>query len=173
MNYINLFLFLVMIFLLINDFSKTKGKFMKAKIFHVIGLLFLIYFNYSCITWFIGVLYNLDKFYIVYNKDFGIMPGLLIMIDYIVLNIISLVVIICVFGLLKRNEKSRKFLLKLIPIIILVNIIPAYMGFYSKVKGDFQNYVKVLIVIGLSIILYGWVYFIYNSKLIKDFFNDK
>jgi hypothetical protein len=173
MIFLKILLLVAIIAILIKDLSLTKGRFIKAKIIHVLSIAFLIYYYASGFTWIAWLIQNFSNFRMAYNKDYGIIPSDLIMVDYAIYNALAAIVTICVLGLLVRSNYYRKLMLQIFPFIILTGTIVFYTGFQPKVHEFINDYISLIISLFGNLILNVWIYLAYRSKFMIEFFDDR
>jgi len=173
MIYVNTIFILFFTFILLKDYSLTKGKFIKAKIFNAIAIAFIIYYFRTSWVWLNWFILKADRMELAFTKDYGIISSSFMKIDYIIHNSLGAVATIAAIGLLSRNALSRKILLNLIPFLILTSTFQFYMGMLVKRIDGLNDYYTLLISFIASTILLGWIYILYKRKFMIEFFDEK
>jgi hypothetical protein len=173
MIYLNLFFILIFVSLLIKDYSLTKGMFMKAKIFHAIAIACLFSFFRTSWLWLNWFVLKASKMDLLFRRDYGIFSGSFMKIDYIINSSLGAIATIAAVGLLTRNALSRKILLNLIPFLILTTTVQAYSGIFTKRTDEINDYFLLVLCLIATSLLLGWIYLLYKSKFMIEFFDNK
>ena len=171
MNYFTLFGLAILTFGLINDYKADKGQNTKAKILHAICLTILIT-SYSGSFRILGMLTrNFDKVKERFSVDVGIVPGQIHFIFYLLHSALAMTVIVVAYQMIRRNEKSRRLLTILLPILALLEVFSFYRGWVIDGEDLGVNHALIFLV-GFLLIggLTSIIIAIYKSKSMATFF---
>lgn len=171
MNYFTLFGLVILTFGLIQDYKRDKGQNTRAKVFHAICLTILIA-GYAGSFRIIGTLTrNFDKAHERFSVDVGLVSGQLHFIFFLLHSILSMTIIIIAYQMIRRNQKSRKLLITLLPFLALLEIFGFYRGWIIEV-GDLGVNHGVILLMGFLLIggLTSVIVAIYKSKFMRIFF---
>ncbi len=150
------------------NYKKDIGKNKLAKVINpifVIGI-FIFYFSssYDKITW----LSNSEQTpFEILNNKVNIVPPLVNIITWFLYLILSITIIILSWGLIFRKPNYRKFFLKVIPVLWLLEC----FEINRIIEDNFGANYKILILsIVLLTILWVAIYLLYSSKLMAKFY---
>jgi hypothetical protein len=119
---------------LIQDYQRDKGKNMKAKVFHAICLTFLIA-SYAGSFKILGMLVrNFDEARERFSTNVGPIPGQIHWVIYLLHSVVVMTIIVLAYQMIRRNDKSRKLLVKLLPLAGLLEVFSFYRGWV--IDGD-------------------------------------
>lgn len=171
MNYFTLIGLGALLFGLIADYKKDSGQHTMAKILHAICLTMLI----GCYAGSFRILgtwiRNFDKVKERFTVDVGIVPGQLHFVFYLIHSALAMTTIVLAYRMISRHEKSRQWLIKLLPFLGLFEVFGFYRGWVAD--GDDLNLNHaVILFIGFLIVggLTSFVIAIYKSRAMTVFF---
>lgn len=170
MTLFTVFFILFFCIIIVYDFSKTKG-YIKAKILHVISLTFLFYNHLSCFQWLAWII-RYSEMQEKLTRQVGIISRELNFVQNVVYIVLGVVIMISVFGMLNRNDFYRRTLIKVLPFIIPSGAISFYTG-YTQHGPNLNDYVVLTIGFIVFTLLYLGIFFLYRSKFMIDFFEQK
>jgi hypothetical protein len=160
----------LIIIVLLSNYSRTRG-FLGAKILHFLSLLFLLYNHFQVIPWLINSLSNRNLINRI-NEKVGIISEELNIIHSLFYIVFSIIIVCCSLGILIRNNRSRKILLWILPFIIPISTISFYIRFKNQ-NPLINDHVILIIGFLISSLIYLGLFFLYKSKLMVSFFNEK
>lgn len=156
---------------LIKDYQRDKGKNVKAKIFHAICLTLLI-MSYAGSFQILGMLIrDFEGAQQRFSSNVGPVPGQLHWIIYLVHSALVMTVIILAYQMIRRSEKSRKLLVKLLPLAGLLEVFSFYRGWILD-GDDLGVGHGAIILIGFVIVggITTLIFWVYTSEFMKTFF---
>jgi hypothetical protein len=171
MNYFSLMGLVILIFGLIQDYKRDKGQNTRAKVFHVVCLTILIA-SYAGSFRVLGMLTrNFDKAQERFSVDVGLVPGQIHFIFYLLHSVLAMTVIIIAYQMIRRNDKSRKLLITLLPFLALLEIFSFYRGWIIDGDDLGVNH-GIILLIGFLLIggLTSVIVAVYKSKFMTTFF---
>ncbi|MBI3221474.1 MAG: hypothetical protein HYZ44_18330 [Bacteroidetes bacterium] len=171
MNYFTLFALAILTFGLIQDYKKDKGQNIKAKVLQAVCLTILIA-SYAGSFRILGALIrNFDKAKERFSVDVGLVPGQLHFIFYLLHATLAMTVIILAYQMIRRNDKSRRWLIILLPFVTLLEVFSFYRGWVTN-SGDLELNHSMILLIGFLLVagLASIIVAIYKSKSIITFF---
>jgi hypothetical protein len=171
MNYFTLFGLAILAFGLVKDYKKDYGQNTTAKILHAICLAILIA-SYAGSFRILGMLTrNFNKVRERFSVDVGIVPGQLHFVLYLLHSALAMTVIVVAYQMIKRNEKSRRLLTILLPILALLEVFSFYRGWIIDADDLGMNHAFIFL-IGFLLIggLTSIIIAIYKSKSMTTFF---
>jgi hypothetical protein len=171
MNYFTLFGLVILTFGLIQDYKRDKGLNTKAKVFHAICLTILIA-SYAGSFGILGMwMRNFDKAQERFSVDVGLVPGQLHFIFYLLHSVLAMTVIIIAYRMIRRNDKSRKLLITLLPVLALLETFGFYRGWIIDGDDPEVNH-GIILLMGFLVIggLTSVLIAIYKSKFMRTFF---
>ena len=171
MNIILIIVFFAIV--LVSDFKKTKG-FVKAKVLHFLVLTYLFYNHMAAFKWLAEIVISSETRCNL-QKTVGLINGTINYIQNLVLVVVSIIIVISAFGMLNRNDYYRKILLRAILFVIPSEIINYYVSYVSspKVNLIIDDYAPLIIGFVISISINLFIFFLYRSRLMLDFFHAK
>lgn len=155
---------------LAQDYQKDKKQNIKAKIFHAICLTILIA-SYAGSFKILGMLIrDFDGARERFSTSVGPISGQIHWAIYLVHSALVMTIIILAYQMIRRLDKSRRLLLKLLPLAGLLEVFSFYRGWI--IDGDEGVNHGVIIVIGLVIVggFTVFIFWVYNSVFMKNFF---
>ncbi|MBU3950055.1 MAG: hypothetical protein KJ826_17775 [Proteobacteria bacterium] len=82
----------------------------------------------------------------------------------------SIIAIVIAFALIRRKERARQWLLRLIPILFLFDLTESLKGFYIKDNAKVTTLFIAIIMVGLlPAILYCIMYVFYSKDKVKNY----
>ncbi|MBX2900058.1 MAG: hypothetical protein KF775_10420 [Cyclobacteriaceae bacterium] len=171
MNYFTLFALVILTLILAQDYKRDAGKNKKAKIFHAICLAILVA-NYAGSFRILSVLIrNFDKARERFSVDVGLVPGQLHFIFYLVHSVLAMAVILLVYQMTRRNDKSRKLMVTILPFLAILEIFSFYRGWIFNGDG-FETSAILILSIGFILIggLTSGIIAVYKSRFMTSFF---
>jgi hypothetical protein len=156
---------------LVQDYQKDKGQYIKAKVFHAICLTILVT-SYAGSFKILGMLFrNFDGARERFSTSIGAIPGQVHWIIYLVHSVVVMTIIVLAYQMIRRSDKSRRLLVKLLPLAGILEVFGFYRGWV--IDGDdlgVNHWVIVLIGVLFVGTLTTIIFRIYNSKFMKEFF---
>lgn len=156
---------------LVQDYKRDKGKHIKAKVFHAICLTFLIA-SYAGSFKILGMLIrDFDGARERFSTNVGPISGQLHWLIYLVHSGLVMTIIILAYQMIRRLDRPRRLLVKLLPLAGLLEVFSFYRGWVAD-GGDLGVNHGIIILIGLLLVggLTTLIFLIYNSKFMKEFF---
>lgn len=171
MNYFALFGLTILATGLVQDYKRDKGRNLRAKVLHAVCLGVLIA-SYAGSFRVLGLLArNFSKVKERFSVDVGVVPGQLHFILYLLHSALAMAVVVVAYRLIRRNEKSRRLLINLLPFLALLEVFSFYRGYL--IDGDDLGvdhllvvFTGILIIGGLTTIFIA----VYRSKMMRMFF---
>ena len=170
MNHNLIVINLILAVLYVIELSSTKG-YVKAKILHTICLAFLFYnhlHSFQGIMWLI----KSPGLYKELNIQVGIISGEINLVQNLIHILLGAIVVILAFGMLFRNDFSRRVVIWVLPLLIPTGTIAFYIDFnqYDLISNDYT-----IFFIGFMIFsfIYLGITLLYRSKFMKVFFYAK
>jgi hypothetical protein len=155
-----------------NDFKQDSKSHYKAKIFHAI-LISLLIFAYRGSFGTLGLIFGdlsiiIDRF----NVPIDIFSNSVNLTFFFLELLLSLIVLLLSYQMIKRKEQARKFFLLYLPFLGITSIFDFYRGWINTDNELILNdYVILAIGTGFMGGLTYMYYRIYNSIWMKAFFN--
>lgn len=168
---LNLIFILFFAYFLFKNSLSTKGYF-KAKVLHMISLAYLFYTHSSSFRWIVWLINQNNNIQIQFNVSIGIIPASLNFYQSIIYLSLSIVIVLLSFGMLNRNDLSRRTLIKVLPFVIPSGAISFYGGFRQHVQLG-NDYVILLVGFVFFSAIYFGLLFLYRSKFMVEFFKAK
>jgi hypothetical protein len=157
---------------LVKDYNRDKKQHEKAKVAHAVALVFLMYFfagSFGSLGWLIG---NYEKFQSRFYVPLGIFSADFHFISTFIHLGLSLIIILLTYNMIKRDDSSRKKLIKLIPFIIPTETLSFYRGFQSD-----EPFMNDYLVLTLGLIIMGSINlglsYLYSRPFMIDFFKSE
>jgi hypothetical protein len=171
MNFFTGLILVLLISGLIQDYKKDGTNHIKAKIFHTICLA-LICFMYADAFGVIGSLFShFDTYRQTYGQPVGPVNGEYHLTIFVIRTILSAIILFIAFQLIRRREISRWIFIYLLPLLAVFEIFGFYRGWISVNDSKLSPILGILIgtmfIGGIAAILI----LIYNSRMMKAFFN--
>ena len=157
-------------FVIYLDFSKTKAQ-LKAKIFHVLAILFLLYTNFSSL---ISVFRLLREVNFLQNLkvQVGVISPTMNLYQNLIYIVFGCVIVILVMGMINRSDFARRNLIIILPFLIPSNVISFYIGVKQNFVGA-NDYLILLIGLFIFTCIYLIIFFLYRSEFMISFFKAK
>lgn len=156
---------------IITDYGTDKGKHTKAKIFHAICMLLLVYSCADAPAILGRILAHFGNFQQKLDVPVGFISGHAHMFLYIAHTLICTIVLILAARMFNRRDSARKQLIYVLPLLVLSEGINFYMGWVGA--GDDQELSDMLIFwIGFAVMgsIGGVIMWIYSTRFMKEFF---
>lgn len=156
---------------LTHDFKRDKGKHAKAKVLQTICLTILIA-SYAGSFKILGMLIrDFDRARQHFSVAFGPVSADVSWMMYLIQSAVVLTVLILAYQMIRRSDKSRSILVKLLPVAGLLEVFSFYRGWVIGGDDLGLNH-GVIILIGCVIVgsITAFIFFVYQSKLMTDFF---
>jgi hypothetical protein len=167
-----IFALIFLAILLVQDYQRDKGKNIKAKVFHAICLTYMIA-GYAVSYKTIGMLIrDFDGARERFSANVGPVSGQVQWFIYLVSSAVGIAIIILSYQMVRRLDKSRRLLLKLLPLAGILEAFNFYRGWVID-GDDFGLNHGIIILIGLLVAggLTTLIFLVYNSNLMKEFFS--
>ncbi len=171
MIYFTLFGLVILAFGLMQDYKKDSEQNLKAKVLHAICLTILIA-SYAGSFRILGMLLrNFDKAKERFSADVCLVPGQLHFIFYLLHSALAMTVVILAYQMIRRNNKSRRLLLIVLPFLALLEVFSFYRGWVTD-SGDLELNHFMIVLIGFLLVggLASSIIAIYKSKFMITFF---
>jgi hypothetical protein len=153
------------------DFKKDKGSHKKAKTYHAICtsiLLFLYAGSLRHVFWFFN---NFQTAIERIKMDTGILPGEFNLVNFIAHMVLVLIVLFAIYGMIGRQERSRRIVIRFLPFLAITEIFTTY----SAILTDFPTTQYHLAIFAFAIILIGGSIYaiirIYKTEFMNRFFS--
>lgn len=171
MKPVTIFLTLFLVLSLFRDFNRDKGEHQKAKVFHFILSLLLVFFFSGVLSYFLAVFGRFDEVRALHEIPIGILPVQLNLWSFVANTLLCVALVLIVFRMALRNEKARKLLNIVLPCVVITQTINFYQGFVGGGPiGDMSHgmilLVGFVIMAGIAAIILA----VYNSAFMKAFF---
>ncbi len=171
MNYLPLFGLAILVVGLVNDYKRDEGRNVRAKVFHAICLATLIVSYTGSFRILASWIRNFERAKGIFSVDVGLVPGQLHFIFYLLHSVLAMVVIVVAYGMIKRNDRSRKLLIRLLPFLAFLEVFSFYRGWLSDGDDLGVNHAMIvltgfLVIGGLASIIIA----IYSSRMMRIFF---
>jgi hypothetical protein len=167
---INIFFLFLGATIINNDFKSSKG-FLKQKIFHVIALSLLIFNHTNSFKWFFFLINHYSEYYSKWFIQAGIIPPIISFVFNIFDIVLGVVLFVCSWVMLTRNDKYRNIVIKILPFKIIVSLPTLYMD-YNQATTPVDK-MSHLIGGSLFILTFIGICFLYRSKFMREFFDEK
>ena len=167
---LKIILFALCLYYIGKNYIKSKTRFNKASVWHfVTSIAIIIYFSDS-VSGFIELISNFDKEFRQLSDGLIGADIPLNIANRIYYIIISLLVFFNGFGILNRDEKTRRIFVKLILFLIPAATITIYIE--SQKSGNPDIAIIILVGLVLSSLVYGSLSYLYNRRFMVDFFSQ-
>jgi len=171
MNRFTIIALVIMALGLYKDYKRDSGLNKKAKTYHAF-LLTLLLASYAGSFGVVGaIIRNFEGLKNQFSVDVGIVPGQVHLVLYFLHTLVSLAILVFAYQMISRNEKARKRLVSLIPILGVLSVFSFYRGWLNTpeelILSDWMIILIGAIIMGAMTMLYLKVY---NSQWMKKFF---
>jgi hypothetical protein len=156
---------------LAQDYQRDKGKNIKAKVLHAVCLTVLIV-SYAGSFKILGMLIrDFDGARERFSTNVGPISGEIHWIIYLVHSALVMTIIILAYQMIRRLDKSRRLLVKLLPLAGLLEVFGFYRGWVTDGDDLGVNH-GMVILIGLLFVggITTLIFLVYNSRFMKEFF---
>ena len=165
------FVIILMLIFALKDFSKSRGKFSIAKTIHLIGLVVIFSIHLDSFRIFGGYITNFSDVKKELLNNLPMVDGFVFIVTNFLASLFGIWICYIATGLVNRDEIARSFFVKAILFKIPLTTINSYMMAKQKGMDDSKN--GLFITLFLAVVLYGTMFLIYNSNIIKIYFNSK
>jgi hypothetical protein len=156
---------------LVKDYQRDKGKNIKAKVFHAICLTLLVA-SYAGSFKILGMLIrDFDGAKERFSIAVGPISEEMTWYIYLVHSAIAMTIIILAYQMIRRVDKPRKMMTKILPLLGVVELFSFYRAWVIDGNELGVNH-GVIILIGVLVVggLTTFITLVYNSGFMKDFF---
>lgn len=153
------------------DYRITSG-YKSQKYIHIFSILFIFLTNITAFRNLFAVARNFKTFaeWSMYAK-IEYLPIEIGMLISFVSNLIGVFLYVIAFGMLVRGNFSRKLVIWVIPIKIVISF-PIIHYMYRNNYSSLEQIVSFWVTISIFIVYIG-IFFLYRSEFMKSFFNAK
>ncbi len=171
MNFFTLFGLVILALGLMQDYKKDSAQNTKAKVFHAVCLTILIASYAGSFRILGSLIRNFDKAQERFSVDVGLVPGQLHFIFYLLHSALAMTTVVLAYQMIRRNDKSRKWLIRVLPFLALLEIFSFYRG-WVLAGDDLEVNHSMIVLIGFLLVggLAGIIIAIYKSKFMIAFF---
>lgn len=153
------------------DFKKDKGSHKKAKTYHTIctSILLLLYAgSLRHVFWFLN---NFQTTIERLKIDTGMLPGEFNLINFIVHMVLVVIVLFAIYGMIGRQEKSRRIVIRFLPFLAITEIFTTYSAILTD-DPTIQYHLAIFVF--ATILIGGSTYAIiriYKTEFMNRFFS--
>lgn len=164
------FILIIIIANLIRDFNRDKGKHVRAKTIHAILVSFLFLAFTGSISQGMNIIRNFSEI-ITNTSQAGILPREMALLVIFLNSALAIFVFFLLSKLLRRQNKSRKMLVKILPLLAIVAPLNVYRS--ASIDSPIDSPGEWFSVLALYLIIGGFFFGImkiYQSPSLVRFF---
>ncbi len=167
---IRLFSLIFLIVYLFYDFKRDKKEFIKAKILHTLILVGFVYYYAPAFVYLGSILAKYEQKSQKFATTMGVFSPAVNQLIWWLQVVMQCFILFISWGLARRNDQSRRQLVTILPIHILIASFGFYRGFFSEGLVELDSLLVLFISFGVACVMYVPILILYNTNWMKRFF---